>query len=167
MARATRVAISTRSASRRRPIPAPSSVTHSTSLQRQLRTGDEDQLDLNEDAIRLPHGVFYRDSLQGFNIMGELPQDGGLLLIGDEILAYRERGGLGILELAEGGRGLFDTEPGHHDPGSTVTFLSDCPGFAPRVFDFSDTGIRRGRRRARFPVEWSRADRIRADPLRP
>ena len=57
-------------------------------------------------------------------VLGELPDGGGLLRIGEEILAYSERDpSTGRLLLAPGGRGLLGTRPQPHQPTEVVTYL--------------------------------------------
>ncbi len=57
-------------------------------------------------------------------VLGALPEDGGLLRIGDEIMAYAERDeSLGQITLAPGGRGVLGTEAGPHQPTEAITFM--------------------------------------------
>lgn len=56
--------------------------------------------------------------------LDQLPQDAGLLRIGDEILCYDSLdAGSGLVTIASGGRGLLGTDPQPHATGETVTFL--------------------------------------------
>ena len=55
-------------------------------------------------------------------IIGQWPADGGLLRIGEEILAYRGYAG-GRIDLAAGGRGLFGTRPQPHQITEPVYWL--------------------------------------------
>jgi hypothetical protein len=56
--------------------------------------------------------------------LADLPQDGGLLRLGDEILAYKLLAGeTGDITLAANGRGLLGTRPAQHQVGEPVMFL--------------------------------------------
>jgi len=61
-------------------------------------------------------------------LLSALPAHGGLLRIGDEVLAYE---GYDLstftLSLAPAGRGLLGTEPGAHRVGEALTFLGALP----------------------------------------
>lgn len=71
--------------------------------------------------LRLPLGDLPTTQDQ----LAQLPQDAGLLRIGDEILAYDELdASSGVLTLAVDGRGLLGTEPQPHRAGEAVHFLA-------------------------------------------
>jgi len=60
----------------------------------------------------------------GQGALSALDEDGGLLRIGDEILAYTDRDtDTGNITLAAGGRGLLGTDPQPHQPTELVTFM--------------------------------------------
>jgi len=54
------------------------------------------------------------------------PRSGGLLLIDNEIIAYKEHAD-GQFTVATNGRGLLNTEPKDHDQGARVHFLTHRP----------------------------------------
>jgi hypothetical protein len=55
-----------------------------------------------------------------------MPSDGGLLRIGDEILAYRQlQSDTGAVTVAATGRGLLGSKPQAHDIGEPVMFLEN------------------------------------------
>lgn len=71
--------------------------------------------------IRLPLGDI---GTGGVRVLGFLPQDAGLLRVGDEIVAYDAVDATtGEITLAFGGRGLLGTQPQPHGSGEPVTFL--------------------------------------------
>ncbi|MFT7484295.1 MAG: hypothetical protein ACI9F9_000135 [Candidatus Paceibacteria bacterium] len=71
-------------------------------------------------AIRLP-----MDTIGSvYDYLGDLDSDGGLVRIGEEILAYESLDiPAGKLTVAVAGRGLLGTSEGNHELGSNVTFL--------------------------------------------
>jgi hypothetical protein len=57
--------------------------------------------------------------------LNDLPEDGGLLRIGDEILAYESRdASAGEITIAPNGRGMLGTTPQPHAHGEPIQFLS-------------------------------------------
>jgi hypothetical protein len=71
-------------------------------------------------AVRIPWGVFNST----YKYLTDLDQEGGLLRLGNEILAYESLDiNLGEISVAQGGRGLLGTLEGQHERGSSVTFL--------------------------------------------
>ncbi|MCA8964610.1 MAG: hypothetical protein KDC48_06980, partial [Planctomycetes bacterium] len=65
--------------------------------------------------------INYRNDLSAM-----FPQEGGLVSIGGEILAYQGRAD-GVFTIATNGRGLLNTEPQGHDRGDRVHFLTHRP----------------------------------------
>lgn len=66
--------------------------------------------------------------------LGQLPEGGGLLRVGDEIVAYAERDTeTGLLRLATNGRGLLGTTPQPHQTGEAVTYLAHVRATALEV----------------------------------
>jgi hypothetical protein len=60
-----------------------------------------------------------------YDFLSDLPPDGGLLRIGDEILAYESLNEAeGEITIAPDGRGLLGTTPQPHTTGETVQYLS-------------------------------------------
>ena len=57
---------------------------------------------------------------------GQFPQNGGLLRIDGEILAYETQAD-GLFKIARNGRGLLDSDPKAHDEGALVYFLDQVP----------------------------------------
>jgi hypothetical protein len=67
-------------------------------------------------------GGEYLDPTKDF--LDDLPSGGGLLRIGEEILAYESRDpDGGTIQVAPGGRGLLGTLPRPHEPSASVTWL--------------------------------------------
>lgn len=65
------------------------------------------------------------DAFTSSTVLSWLPQDAGLLRIGDEILCYDGYDAdSGVLSLPAGGRGLLGTDPQSHMPGEAAWFLS-------------------------------------------
>ncbi|HED65712.1 MAG TPA: hypothetical protein ENJ09_09180 [Planctomycetes bacterium] len=57
--------------------------------------------------------------------LNRLPNDAGLLRIGDEVLCYDSYDAKsGVVHLSPGGRGLLGTDPAAHARGESITFLS-------------------------------------------
>ena len=74
--------------------------------------------------LRLPDDVHGTPN----ELLSELPDDAGLLAVGDEIVCYSTRTpNLGQFEIATGGRGLLGTRPQPHHAHETVHFLEDWP----------------------------------------
>lgn len=73
--------------------------------------------------LRVPGGTVRRGSP-----LDELPEGGGLLRIGNEILAYETRdASTGDFYLGFSGRGLLGSQPQAHDAGELVTWLESWP----------------------------------------
>lgn len=91
--------------------------------------------DANDGSLGAPNGRIEPDGTLLFTPMGmrsfaggqfltELPEDAGLLRIGDEILCYDSRSpGSGTLHIPPNGRGLLGTDPGPHVFGEGIFFL--------------------------------------------
>ncbi|MEQ1632045.1 MAG: hypothetical protein ABL997_06705, partial [Planctomycetota bacterium] len=62
----------------------------------------------------------------GADLTTDFPPGGGLVQIGDEILAYQAHAG-GTFTIARNARGLLGTKPRGHDRGETVHFLTHRP----------------------------------------
>jgi hypothetical protein len=62
------------------------------------------------------------------DLLNDLPEDGGLLRVGDEILCYESRDpGTGGFVIAPGGRGLLGTRPQPHAVTENVVWLEHIP----------------------------------------
>ena len=80
-----------------------------------------DYLYVAPKSLRIPLGTFGTIH----NFLSDVPSDGGLMRIGDEILAYDELDEEeGEVIIAPGGRGLLGTTPQPHATGEPVQFLS-------------------------------------------
>ncbi len=69
-----------------------------------------------------------RNALSNLNadhkFLDEMPSDGGLLRVGDEVLAYKQlHADTGDVDVATSGRGLLGSKPQAHEPGEPVMFL--------------------------------------------
>ena len=74
------------------------------------------------DVARTPSG----DRPASGAAMGAMPEDAGLLLIGEEILCYDALDPTGqTLHVSAGARGLLGTDPQAHVPGTGITWLED------------------------------------------
>lgn len=60
------------------------------------------------------------------DLTASYPEQGGLVMVDGEILAYESRAD-GRFRIARGGRGLLGTEPRAHDEGAMVAFLEQIP----------------------------------------
>lgn len=70
--------------------------------------------------VRIPRGHYG----SAHKFLDDFDQDGGLVRLGNEILAYESLDvNQGEITVAAGGRGLLGTLEGEHERGSTVTFL--------------------------------------------
>jgi hypothetical protein len=79
----------------------------------------DDVLTVAADVVRVAGG---RKPSPG--AVADLPEDAGLLRIGEEIVAYDARdASSGVLTVARGGRGLLGTRAQSHAAGEPVTFL--------------------------------------------
>ncbi len=58
------------------------------------------------------------------NLRNILPRYGGLLQVGEEVMAYRDTAANGVVRLAQNGRGLLGTTPSAHGMWETVTILT-------------------------------------------
>lgn len=75
------------------------------------------------DFVRVPLGLV-SDSTSARVFLTDLPPDGGLLRIGEEIVAYESYDApSGAVNLAAGGRGLLGTVEQHHEAGEVATWL--------------------------------------------
>jgi hypothetical protein len=89
---------------------------------RLVQAAGSGQLDLRvaPSTLRTALGLYSEPT----EFLQELPEDGGLLRLGDEIVAYSGRDPqTGVIEIAPGGRGLLGTEPAPHEIGEMVTAL--------------------------------------------
>ncbi|MEQ1891914.1 MAG: hypothetical protein ABL998_05175 [Planctomycetota bacterium] len=78
------------------------------------------------NTLRTTLGDFVDPGYAG--VLGSLPAHGGLLSIGDEILAYEAYDtGTFTFVLPPAGRGLSGTEPAPHRSGEAITFLGALP----------------------------------------
>lgn len=78
------------------------------------------QLDVQPNAVRCARGEFFSQR----EFLNDLPPAGGLLRIGEEIVAYEAYlADVGQITLSAGGRGLLGTLPQPHYPGEPVTWL--------------------------------------------
>ena len=104
-------------------LPATNPPTHSAGAQMILA----EAMDESSETMRLaPTGFVIPGGRWGGarGVLGALDSDGGLLRIGDEILAYTERDAeTGDLVIAPDGRGLLGTDPQSHQPSEVVTFM--------------------------------------------
>jgi hypothetical protein len=79
-----------------------------------------DTLTVAPKSVRIAVGNVGADHL----FLGDMPTDGGLLRIGDEILAYKSLAlDVGELHLGTNARGLLGTKPQSHEIGEPVMFL--------------------------------------------
>lgn len=86
----------------------------------QPASADDDQLVVVPNAVRIALGPVGGTH----EFLADLPQDGGLLRIGDEIVGYSQLDATtGTITVAPNGRGMLGTDPGPHDPSETVVFL--------------------------------------------
>jgi hypothetical protein len=77
-------------------------------------------LTVEPKAVRVSVGMIGADHL----FLNDLTVHGGLLRVGDEIVAYKSYGAdVGDIHLATNGRGLLGTKPGPHQAGESVMFL--------------------------------------------
>jgi hypothetical protein len=71
-------------------------------------------------SLRIPLGRYGEET----DFLNQLPQDAGLLLIGDEIVCYDSRlPDTGTFTVPRGGRGLLGTTEGTHEAGECAVFL--------------------------------------------
>jgi len=95
-------------------------------LQEELEEEEfESVLRLATDKLQYNYSRLANLLLEEFEIVGTIPGDASLFLIGDEIIACSQ------VDLEEGyvtilpeGRGLFGTEPGYHSPGEPVVVMN-------------------------------------------
>jgi hypothetical protein len=93
-------------------------------LDHQLVVSDKGFLEGEENLVVRPvHRTLGGDLAQGAPL-GGLPEDGGLLRLGAEIVAYDGfDAGSGAIHVPAGGRGLLGTDPQNHVEGTAVRFL--------------------------------------------
>ena len=71
-------------------------------------------------AVRIAGFDYFLD----YEFLRELPEDAGLLRIGDEVVAYDQRDpGQGTFQLCSNGRGLLGSRPQRHEAYQPVSFL--------------------------------------------
>lgn len=97
------------------------------------------RLQLDPQGVRTPQGLLGI----GLPVLSELPPGGGLLRIGEEVLAYRSRDPQGgRIELCSDGRGLLGSEATAHARGEPVHFLSFLPAtFLARAVGPADAAL--------------------------
>lgn len=94
-------------------------------LGQELEEDEKGDLRLLHNALRYNRHIIHNPLLEPFEILKSLPQDAGLLQIGDEIIAYTDVDWEeGIILIAPEGRGVFGTEPGHHGIWEPVHLLN-------------------------------------------
>jgi hypothetical protein len=105
--------------------PDPDLSTAEVVLEERLARGEENAIDLHEDAFCTSRGVFRDPFLEAFLPVEEFPEDAFYVLIGDEVIACKGRdiSGARNLTLVEGGRGALGTEAGAHEAGEPLTLL--------------------------------------------
>jgi hypothetical protein len=82
------------------------------------------ELSVDPKAIRVPSDIHWAN----YEYLSELPEDAGLLQVGDEILCYSTRTpATGLFELATAGRGLLGTRAQPHHAHEPVQFMEDWP----------------------------------------
>ena len=82
-------------------------------------------IEVVEQGVRIAGGRVFPPN---YSAIDGLPTNGGLLRIGDEILAYENAdASLGVLTVATSGRGLLGTVAQPHEAGEPVTFLEFWP----------------------------------------
>lgn len=86
------------------------------------------EIDDGQTTLVIQNGMRTAWGIVGFgnrSVLDQLPEDGGLLRIGREILAYQSYDtATNELELAENGRGLLGTDASAHAESESVVFLS-------------------------------------------
>lgn len=98
----------------------PESVAGASMFLSQAVSADDDQLVVAPQALRIAIGGV---GIQ-HDFLGDLPQDGGLLRIGDEIIGYSQlEASTGTITVAPDGRGMLGTDPGPHDATEPLVFL--------------------------------------------
>jgi len=84
----------------------------------------DDEFELRQHDVRVAHTTWSTSE----EILGRLPEDAGLLRIGEEILCYDSRNPEdGIVRVAVDGRGLLGTTAQPHQPTECVSFLEHIP----------------------------------------
>jgi hypothetical protein len=82
------------------------------------------QLYVDPKALRLPADIQWSNN----EYLSELPEDAGLLQVGDEIVCYSSRTpSAGLFEVASAGRGLLGTRAQPHHAHEAVQFMEDWP----------------------------------------
>jgi type II secretory pathway pseudopilin PulG len=78
------------------------------------------QMTVAPQVVRIPWGNYG----QAQSFLNSLPQDAGLMLVGDEIVCYDGYDNAsGTINIPQGGRGLLGTLQGTHEAGTTAMFL--------------------------------------------
>ncbi|MCB9899217.1 MAG: hypothetical protein H6825_14525 [Planctomycetes bacterium] len=94
-----------------------------------LEFDEDDALTLDTERLYSPL-AFVADSVlgkDGFEILGELPQTGGLLLVGEEIVAYTGMDPVETGAVFLAGRALYGSKRARHEKGEPVLPLSFWP----------------------------------------
>lgn len=92
-------------------------------LERDISAGDT-SFKAEEDVLRTTQGDWAMKS----NVLAGLPEHGGLLRLGDELLAYESYDqGSFTFTLPTGGRGLCGTLPQPHRTGESISYVSSVP----------------------------------------
>ncbi len=107
--------------------PAAASQGAALVLTEALSDGDSD-CSVGSDYVRSPGGGFQIGTTSVLTGAGGLPEDAGLLRIGEEIVCYDVRDETsGFVQIAPGGRGLLGSIQHSHAAGDSVHFLHQIP----------------------------------------
>lgn len=86
----------------------------------------EEIMDANAQQFTV-NPLYYNNSMgavwSGRDLSAQYPENGGLVQIDDEVMAYTQRSN-GVFTVAQNGRGLLNTEARGHDRGARVKFLT-------------------------------------------
>ncbi len=89
----------------------------------------EEIMDANAQQLTT-NPLYYNNSIgavwAGRDLSSNYPENGGLLQVDDEVMAYSARSN-GVFTIAQNGRGLLNTEPRGHDRGARIKFLTHRP----------------------------------------
>jgi hypothetical protein len=112
-------------------------------LAEELPFEEDEVLRLRVNALDMPHGrvedtVLGADALE---ILSELPQAGGLLLLGEEVIGYAGLDPVDTGHVFMTARGLYGTRRAYHAEGTPVLPLLAWP-VAPLASRLSETGAR-------------------------
>ncbi|MFT4512115.1 MAG: hypothetical protein ACI89X_001405 [Planctomycetota bacterium] len=86
----------------------------------------EEIMDANAQQLEV-NPLYYNNSVgtvwAGRDLSADYPQNGGLIQVDDEVMAYSARAN-GVFTIAQNGRGLLNTDARGHDRGARVKFLT-------------------------------------------